>query len=212
MAIQNNLKATFYGKVGQLVGMRWKDITTVRQYVIPKNPRTPLQQANRERFTEAVAAAQEGLRINKGAPCWVASHMTEFQFRVKTAKERIDTGNTGWSVLPLFPNGYSPAYELVDLYATFPTSYQDFTVLSSNLASIDVDRRLFLGIYYFDVSDGSEKWVYDIITRVASTTLVFKGMPQDADLSKEVSVFFVSIDDAQNGDVMVYAPLQIVNS
>lgn len=211
MGIQNNLKATFYGKVGNLVGMRWKDMTTVRKYVIPTNPKTPLQQANRARFRLATEQAQQGMRINKGAPCWEHAHNTEFQFRVKTAKIRIDGGETGWKTIPLFPNGYSPKYEYADLYAVNMSSIADFEVRSNGLASLSVERNLFVGLSYFHVGSSSEEWLYDIHPNIVGSPLVSKGLPPNCDLSKQIALFFISVDDIDFGGDMVYAALQVLN-
>jgi hypothetical protein len=48
------------GQIGKtLVYMTWKGIKDVRQYVIPANPRTAGQQAQRSRFSDAVTAWHE---------------------------------------------------------------------------------------------------------------------------------------------------------
>lgn len=43
MGLLNLLKANYTGKVGQTVGAKWKDKSTVRTYSIPSNPRTDAQ-------------------------------------------------------------------------------------------------------------------------------------------------------------------------
>ena len=37
MAKQNIISGGFYGKVGELIGQRWKNIRTVRAYTKPKS-------------------------------------------------------------------------------------------------------------------------------------------------------------------------------
>ena len=61
MAVQNFLSGGYYGKLGETVGQRWKNKRTIRTYVIPRNPRTEKQQANRGLFANAVTFAQIGL-------------------------------------------------------------------------------------------------------------------------------------------------------
>lgn len=46
------------GKVASVVGGRWKGINYIREKVIPKNPNTPLQQAQRSNIRFAVAWAK----------------------------------------------------------------------------------------------------------------------------------------------------------
>ena len=54
MAKQNFLAGGFYGKLGAMVGQRWKNKRTIRTYVIPHNPNTPEQRKNRNGFAGAV--------------------------------------------------------------------------------------------------------------------------------------------------------------
>lgn len=49
------------GKVGDVVGAAWKGIPYVRQYVIPGNPNTASQQAERSLFANIVSLAQAAL-------------------------------------------------------------------------------------------------------------------------------------------------------
>jgi hypothetical protein len=48
----------FSGKVGPVVGGKWKDIDYMRGYVVPENPNTPAQQGQRARFATVVAGAK----------------------------------------------------------------------------------------------------------------------------------------------------------
>lgn len=50
MGILNLLKANYTGKVGQTVGAKWKDKSTVRTYTKPSNPNTAMQQQTRKGF------------------------------------------------------------------------------------------------------------------------------------------------------------------
>jgi hypothetical protein len=51
MAIINLIKANFTGKIGQMVGAKWKDKSTVRSFTAPTNPNTPAQQEVRAGFS-----------------------------------------------------------------------------------------------------------------------------------------------------------------
>lgn len=52
MGILNLLKANFTGKVGQVVGAKWKNKSTIRSYTKPAYTNTPAQQTVRARFGE----------------------------------------------------------------------------------------------------------------------------------------------------------------
>lgn len=108
MAKQNFIAGGYYGKLGETVGQRWKNIRTIRVYVIPHDPKTPAQMACRGVFSQGVPYAQQGMRINKGAPCWNYENKTEWQARMGTAVDRLRNGVTGDAVIPIFPDGYTP--------------------------------------------------------------------------------------------------------
>lgn len=50
MGIVNLIKGKWDGKVGQLVGSKWKDKATLRSYAVPSNPNTQGQQTTRKGF------------------------------------------------------------------------------------------------------------------------------------------------------------------
>ena len=50
MGILNLLKANYTGKVGQTVGAKWKDKSTIRTYTKPSNPDTAAQKQTRKGF------------------------------------------------------------------------------------------------------------------------------------------------------------------
>ena len=51
MGILNLLKGNYTGRVGQTVGAKWKDKSTVRTYSVPSNPRTDAQMSVRGGFS-----------------------------------------------------------------------------------------------------------------------------------------------------------------
>lgn len=65
MGKMNLLKANWYGKVGQTVGAKWKNKSTIRTYTKPANPDTAGQQTVRGGFaalTTFVALFADGIR------------------------------------------------------------------------------------------------------------------------------------------------------
>ena len=50
MGVMNLLKGNWSGKVGQTVGSKWKNLSTIRTYTKPSNPNTPAQQQTRNGF------------------------------------------------------------------------------------------------------------------------------------------------------------------
>ena len=72
MGKMNLLKANWEGKVGQTVGAKWKNKSTIRTYTKPSNPNTAGQQSVRGVFAEMTAQIMGGtfdkttLLISKG--------------------------------------------------------------------------------------------------------------------------------------------------
>lgn len=59
----------FSGKVGPVVGGKWKDIDYMRSYVVPANPNTGSQQTVRAKFSALVALAR-GILTTILQPYW----------------------------------------------------------------------------------------------------------------------------------------------
>ena len=112
MAKQNFLAGGFYGKLGQTVGQRWKNKRIIRAYVIPRNPRTEKQQANRYNFGDSTKLAQIGMQMNFHAPCFDTSITPEWGQRVSIASQLKKAGKTGLDIVPIFPINYVPAFSI----------------------------------------------------------------------------------------------------
>lgn len=108
MAIQNFLSGGYYGKLGATVGQRWKNKRTIRTYVIPKNPRTPTQQANRGKFADAVTFAQMGLQMNYYCTLFEDPNFTKWNYRMRTARELKNAGLFDLDLIPLYPTSFTP--------------------------------------------------------------------------------------------------------
>ena len=118
MAKQNFLSGGYYGKLGMTVGQRWKNIRTIRSYVIPHNPRTPAQQANRGQFGDCVFFAQVGMQLNYKAPCFEAANKTAWNYRMSVARGLQDLGLTELERFPLYPLNFSVPYQITSANVT----------------------------------------------------------------------------------------------
>lgn len=109
MAVQNFLSGGYYGKLGATVGQRWKNKRTIRTYVKPSNPRTEIQQANRNKFANAVTFAQMGMQMNYYATVFEDPNFTQWNYRMKVARELKDKGLSGLDLIPLYPTSIVPS-------------------------------------------------------------------------------------------------------
>lgn len=165
MAIQNFLSGGYYGKLGATVGQRWKNKRTIRTYVKPANPRTEVQQANRNKFANAVTFAQMGMQMNYYATVFVDPNFTHWNYRMKVARELRNQGLTGLDLIPLYPTTFVPPILIQNVkissvqgqkHITFSTvglNYNTDRVLSLMFAiynenDVFLGYKLYLGYYY----------------------------------------------------------------
>ena len=165
MAIQNFLSGGYYGKLGATVGQRWKNKRTIRTYVKPTNPRTEVQQANRNKFANAVTFAQMGMQMNYYATVFIDPNFTHWNYRMKVARELRNQGLTSLDLIPLYPTSFVPPILIQNIkissvqgqkHITFSTvglNYNTDRVLSLMFAiynenDVFLGYKLYLGYYY----------------------------------------------------------------
>lgn len=165
MAIQNFLSGGYYGKLGATVGQRWKNKRTIRTYVKPTNPRTEVQQANRNKFANAVTFAQMGMQMNYYATVFVDPNFTHWNYRMKVARELRNQGLTGLDLIPLYPTSFVPPILIQNVkisgvqgqkhitFSTIGLNYNTDRVLSLMFAIYNendafLGYKLYLGYYY----------------------------------------------------------------
>lgn len=107
MAKFNTLAGGYYGKLGATVGQRWKNIRTVRAYVIPHNPQTEVQQKNRQRFSDCVFYAQLAGQMNAKVTAFDTVSKTLWNARMSTARALQDLNYSEMDRLPLYPTTFS---------------------------------------------------------------------------------------------------------
>lgn len=117
MGKQNIVSGGFYGKVGQLIGQRWKNIRTVRAYVKPKNPRTEKQQANRKQFGGYIPLCQLAMQLNYKAPYFRSENNSEWGLRMSLASSLLKSGYELLNLIPIIPMDYTPAYAVSEITA-----------------------------------------------------------------------------------------------
>ena len=167
MAKQNFLSGGFYGKLGAMVGQRWKNKRTIRTYVIPKNPNTEEQKRNRNNFASAVQFAQMGLQMNFYCTLFDVPQFTKWNYRMSVARNLKFAGMTDLNLIPLYPTSFTPPLMLTEIklhsksgkkHVTFSvpelvsTEDRVFSMMFAiyNNESIFLGYKLYLGYYYKD--------------------------------------------------------------
>lgn len=179
MAKQNFLAGGFYGKLGAMVGQRWKNKRTIRTYVIPKNPNTPEQKRNRNNFAGAVQFAQMGMQMNYYCNLFENPNFTKWNYRMSVARNLKFAGMTDLNLIPLYPTDFTPPTTITKIkvnsttgnnHVTFSvpelTAAEDrvFSMMFAlyNNQSIFLGYKLYLGYYDKDYPQLLEVNVDDI--------------------------------------------------
>ena len=145
MAKQNFLAGGFYGKLGAMVGQRWKNKRTIRTYVIPKNPNTPEQKRNRNNFAGAVQFAQMGMQMNYYCNLFENPNFTKWNYRMSVARNLKFAGMTDLNLIPLYPTDFTPptAITKIKVHSVSGNNHVTFSVPELTAAEDRVFSMMF---------------------------------------------------------------------
>ena len=206
MAIQNFLSGGYYGKLGATVGQRWKNKRTIRTYVIPANPRTEIQQANRGKFANAVIFAQMGLQMNYYATVFEDPNFTRWNYRMKVARELKDRGMLDLDLIPLYPTSFVPPtlIQEIKVHSVQGIKHISFEVKGLNS---NVDRVLSLMFAIYDENDTFLGYKLYLGYYYASTQGFLEVDVDDiSEINKHCYVRIVSNDDVDSAADMIASP------
>lgn len=165
MAKQNFLAGGFYGKLGAMVGQRWKNKRTIRTYVIPHNPNTPEQRKNRNGFAGAVQFAQMGMQMNYYCALFDNPNFTRWNYRMSVARNLKFAGMQDLNLIPLYPIDFTPPLVITQIKLKSVTGNKHVTLSLPELtwaedrvfslmfalyenAETFLGYKLYLGYYY----------------------------------------------------------------
>lgn len=212
MAVQNFLSGGYYGKLGETVGQRWKNKRTIRTYVIPKNPRTEKQQANRGLFANAVTFAQIGLQMNYYATCFLSEEFTQWNYRMRVARQLREKGLSGLDLIPLYPLSFTPATLITKLEVSEIVGEKHFILKCDNLQG-NSDRVLSV---MFDVhNDKGEELGYKLyIGYYYASNKGFMEIDVDdpSEINEYLKVRIVSNDDVDSTTDLISSPTITIQS
>lgn len=203
MAKQNFIGGGYYGKLGDTVGQRWKNKRTIRSYVIPRNPRTDVQQANRARFKNLVPYAQLGMSANKGATVFIKENMTEWQARMSACSYFNSLGYNELDLVPLYPADYVAPYVISIVKRTNKTkdTFQYLEVvgtLPSNTRSVTV-----LAKYVQGAEKPSEVYLFEGVFEQNEDYNLKVSVPAGLELTEDTKIRIISRDDVDSATDMI---------
>ena len=203
MAKQNFIGGGYYGKLGNTVGQRWKNKRTIRSYVIPRNPRTDVQQANRARFKNLVPYAQLGMSANKGATVFIKENITEWQARMSACSYFNSLGYNELDLVPLYPADYVAPYVVSIVKRTNKTkdAFQYLEVvgtLPNNTRSVTV-----LAKYVQGAEKPSEVYLFEGVFEQYEDYNLKVSIPAGLELTEATKVRIISRDDVNSATDMI---------
>ena len=211
MAIQNFISGGFYGKIGDLVGQRWRNKRIVRRHVIGKNPRTELQQQNRSLFAQSVSLAQSAMNINKGAPAWSNPSVGEFSWRVGTAKSRLQQSLSLHAAFPLFPDNYVPSHTFTAL-SLGDIESRGRVILRLSPAPSVINRAFSVAFYALNLLSGSYSIIYNSSVLSGPSPAIFDPCyPPYLAAGPDSWVAGATIDDSKYSDTAYFLPRQPIS-
>lgn len=206
MAIQNFLSGGYYGKLGETVGQRWKNKRTIRSYVIPNNPRTEKQQANRGLFANAVTYAQMGLQMNYYATCFESEEFTHWNYRMRVARQLREKGLAGLDLIPLYPISFVPPILISELEVKEIKENKHVTLLCPVLQG-EIERVFSVMFDIFN-GDGQELGLKLYLGHYspAEKGILKIDVDDAAEINKYLKVRIVSNDDVNSNTDLIASP------
>jgi hypothetical protein len=157
----------YHGRLGETVGQHWHNIQYVRKYVIPHDPKTPDQLANRNSFKLSTLLAQWAMNIDEHGVNWKYGKKSEFQNRVSVTRKRLIAGLDITQAFPNFPDNFHSKNYIMGVTATFDTMEE--TVLIKCASPVMEETR------YFDCSIRGYNTITNIWTTLVSGKRVDTG-------------------------------------
>lgn len=209
MAKQNFLAGGYYGKLGATVGQRWKNQRTIRTYVVPENPRTPKQMANRNKFSASVPFAQKGMSMNYRSPAFASETTTEWALRMSSAKYAMDLGLSDVAAIPVVPRGFTSAYTITEitLQSVLDTTHARLSLVGTLPAG---SKRYSLMLYFSDGARTGEYMLCEGVSDASDSTILTIACENTATLqTATVYGVIVSKDDIDAQTVTYSAKLEV---
>lgn len=209
MAKQNFLAGGYYGKLGATVGQRWKNQRTIRTYVVPENPRTPKQMANRNKFSASVPFAQKGMSMNYRSPAFASETTTEWALRMSSAKYAMDLGLSDVAAIPVVPRGFTSAYTITEitLESVLDATHARLSLVGTLPAG---SKSYSLMIYFSDGVRAGEYMLCEGVSDASDNTILTIACKSTATLqTATVYGVIVSKDDIDAQTVTYSAKLEV---
>jgi len=209
MAKQNFLAGGFYGKLGATVGQRWKNKRTIRTYVVPGNPRTPAQVANRNKFSDSVPFAQKGMSMNYRSPAFTSETTTEWALRMSAAKYAVDLGLSDVAIIPVVPRGFTSVYTIteINLESVIDATHARLSLVGTLPAG---SKSYSLMVYFYDGVRKGEYMLCEGVSDANDNTLLTVTCENTASLQSATTYGVIVSKDDVDAQTVTYSARLVI--
>lgn len=138
----NLLKGAYTGKVGKTVGAKWKNISTVRTFTKPANPRTEAQVSVRSAFKDINSFVARFSDAIKYLSAWNTAGMSVRNAIVKANKAMIDTGTFDKNALQISKGGLAKPTNLAGTWSSTSGGTISYTWAKPIASNISADAKM----------------------------------------------------------------------
>lgn len=175
----NLLKGAYTGKVGKTVGAKWKNLSTVRTFTKPANPKTEAQVSVRTAFKDINSFVARFSDAIKYLSAWNTAGMSVRNAIVKANKAMIDTGTFNKEALQISKGGLAKPTDLKGTWDSSAGGAITFAWKKPIASNISADAKMV--IVAVDVTND----LFEVVETKASTEAATGtvSFPANAELS-----------------------------
>lgn len=138
----NLLKGAYTGKVGKTVGAKWKNLSTVRTFTKPANPKTEAQVSVRTAFKDINSFVARFSDAIKYLSAWNTAGMSIRNAIVKANKAMVDTGTFDKETLQISKGGLAKPTALAGTWDSSAGGAISFTWTKPIASNISADAKM----------------------------------------------------------------------
>ena len=140
----NLLKGAYTGKVGKTVGAKWKNLSTVRTFTKPANPKTEAQVSVRSAFKDINSFVARFADAIKYLSAWNTAGMSVRNAIVKANKAMIDTGTFDKETLQISKGGLAKPTNLAGTWSSSTGGTIGYTWAKPIASNISADAKMII--------------------------------------------------------------------
>lgn len=145
MAKQNIINGGFRGKLGNVVGKGWKNVSVIQTYNPTNNSKSEGQLKCRGNFKMAIKAGVKAGLVVQNIYYFESNKMTQLNMRTRLAMDLIKAGEKNLDILPLVPREVITAFSITGMEIKSVGAEKELTFsVSGTLPDEDLTLKCFI--------------------------------------------------------------------